>query len=117
LERYSGTLDTLKHISWISHFEILSGDGSVRTISEASAVKESLEIFSEADGFKTEFTKKIQRFKEDSILAYTGIPNFECPVCKSSQVDDDSKLPTLIPINVVGLFFLVLEWRRYKQVS
>jgi len=113
LERYSSTLDSLKHISWISHFEVISEDGTVRTISEDSAVKESLEMFSGAVNFKSELDDKIQHFKEENMISYTGIPNFACPVCGESQTEEDSITPTLIPINMVGMFFLVLEWRAH----
>ena len=110
LTSYATVMDLLKHDSWVDYFRIDNEDGQ-KIISNSTAIKESLEIFAGIEGFKDDFDVAVQMFKESIIVAWTGLPNFECPVCHSGQIQPGSPHPTLIPINMVGYFFITMVRR------
>lgn len=114
---YSMTMDVVKHANWIGYITVIDPDGSERSVSGDDDINKSLEIFNEIEGFTDKFVSLAQQYKENSIFAFTGLPNFECPVCHEGQVDPNNARPTLIPINMVGYFFTILEWRTLMRGS
>lgn len=111
LNSYAYTLDLLKYENWIDYFKVSDEDGIVKTITSPDAIRESLEVFSGIDKFKENFEKAVQIYKEEITLAFTGLPNFKCPNCGAGQVEPNSKHPTLIPVNMVGYFFIIMVRR------
>jgi hypothetical protein len=115
LNSYAKITDLVKHTCWVNYISIIEASGVRRTIVDEASIKETLEGFTSIDGFKEEFDKAAQKYKEASLIAWTGIPNFECPECHTGQTSPDSKHPSLIPINMAGYFFSTLVWRRQMR--
>lgn len=111
LNSYAVTLDLLKHLNWISYISVQEPNDSVRVINGSDEIRESLEILSNTKGFKSNLTTAAQQYKEDSTFALIGLPNYQCPECKTGQAAPDSKCPTLIPLNMTGYFFIIMGWR------
>lgn len=106
---YSLTLDLLKQSNWIDYFKVTDGEES-RVINNQKSINDNLEVFSEIEDFSETFNTAIQEYKEDITISLAGLPNYKCPSCGKGQTDPDSKYPTLIPINMIGYFFLIMEW-------
>lgn len=115
LNSYATVIDLVKHAGWIDYIAIKEPDLAEKVISEVAAIKDSLETFIMLEGVKETFEKAVQRYKEESIIAWTGIQNYECPVCKKGQTDPNSKTPSLIPINMLGYFFSTMALRRQTR--
>ena len=110
INRYAKSINLGKHLCWVDYIEF--NDGETRQITTGSTeIKEILNELILADGIEKEFEKALQDFKELSIVAATGVNNFECPVCHSGQTDPASKTPSLIPINMVGYFLSITVWK------
>ncbi len=111
INSYSVVTEIVKHLAWVDYILITEANGIKRRIIDNKSIKASLEVFMKTDNFKKDFETALQKFKEESLIAFTGIPNFACPVCGSGQVTN-SKTPSLIPINMIGYFFSTMEWRK-----
>jgi len=116
--QYTQMLELLKQSSWVSYIEIIDkGDANSRTvINDEKSIKRSLAVISNFDGGRTKFKDAVQMYKETANIAFTGLPNYTCPGCGNSQTDADAKHPTLIPINMVGYFFTIMEWRAITRM-
>lgn len=113
---YSLTLNLLKQVNWVDHLVVEAG-GIEQVINSEKEIKRMLEVFSEIEGFHEAFEKAVQTYKEDITVAMAGLPNFQCPTCNKGQVDKGAKYPTLIPMNMVGYFFIIMEWRSLVRFS
>ena len=100
-----------KHTPWVEYLVFDYKDGREVTIKDRNAIANSLESLNGKKDFKINFEKAMQEYKETSIMAWTGVQNFECPVCKAGQTDSLSVNPTLIPVNMVGYFFSIMALR------
>lgn len=121
LNQYGSTVGLLRQTSWIDFLRIIekSEDGNdiERLIVDPRTINNSLEVFGSIDGFEDQYNKAIQEFREDSLFVFTGIANFECPICHSGQTDPNSKYPSLIPINMSTYFFILTVWRTRTRLE
>jgi hypothetical protein len=108
---YKQVHDMVKHSHWVDYIIVKANNGHEITITDNKSIIDTLKTLDKQHGIKERLEKGVQYFKENSIIAMTGINNFECPVCKTSQTDKGSKYPTLIPFNVVSCFFSIMGWR------
>lgn len=111
LSSYAAVTELVKHSGWVKYFTLKEPNGREVTINDTATIKNYLKQYAMIDGFSESFNKALQAYKEDSIIAWTGIPNYECPECKCGQTDADSKTPTIIPINPVSYFFSTMVFR------
>ena len=116
--QYTRMMELLKQSSWVSHIEIIDkGDGNSKTIvNDEKSVKRALAVISNFDGGRSKFKTAVLQYKETANIAFTGLPNYTCPGCGNSQTDADSSRPTLIPLNMVGYFFTIMEWRALTRM-
>lgn len=112
---YSAITDIVKNLCWVDRIVSTNANGISRYIVGADDIRKQLENFIQIDGVKESFDKSMQKFKEMSIIAWTGIPNFACPLCGCGQTDPNSKVPSLIPLNMVGYFFSTMVSRLQKM--
>jgi hypothetical protein len=115
LNSYARTNELVKHLGWIEYILVTEEDGTIRTINDEKTIKEALENFIQLETFKEKFEEAARVFKENSIIAWTGFPNFKCPVCGSGQTNPESRNPSLIPINMTGYFFSIMAWRKQMR--
>lgn len=111
---YSVVTELVKHAAWIQYLittEKVNGEEIPKTISDKSSVTKILANLSRQDGISEKLEVSLLKFKENNISSFTGINNFECPVCHTGQTDPNSPTPSLIPINMVGYFFSIITWR------
>lgn len=117
LNQYAITLDLLKQVHWIDYISIVDQDNNVRTIEDANTINKTIEVFTELDGYNESYNSNLQVYKEYMAFALTGLPNFICPVCKNGQTEQGSKYPSLIPMNMVSYFFILMVWRNLIKYS
>lgn len=111
ISRYAEMSDLTKNMCWVDKIISVGRDGIPRSIYGEDDIRNTLEECTKADGVRATFDKAAQKFKEMSLVAWTGIPNFACPECKTSQVKPNSVTPALIPLNMVGYFFSTMAYR------
>lgn len=114
LDSMAGVTNLVKHASWIETLIIDEPDGVQRTISSEGNVISALESLVKLDKFTETTEKAIQGYKENTIVCWSGIPNFKCPVCGTSQIEPGSAT-SLIPINMAAYFFTTMEWRHQMR--
>ena len=114
LNLYMTTLSVFRYMSWI-HKVVMYDDDMEAVIDGRNGIKTTLEVFSGDTEKAIEFIKRIEEFKEDVSVAYTGLPNFKCPKCGKPQVPLDQPHHELIPVNMVGYFFTILQYRLQKK--
>lgn len=119
LSKFATTLDLQKHVNWINRFVVYeNADAEGIVIRGDTDTLDSLEVFNQLDSFTENLIAAVQVYKEQQTVAMTGLPNFKCPECLSGQADPKSKHPTLIPMNMVGYFFTIMEWKlRARQLA
>lgn len=86
------------------------------TVSDRETINQLLEAFSSDDELRTEITEQILKFKTETTLALVGIPEYQCPVCKTSQNPEpvSEKFTSVIPLDTINTFFTVLTYRISK---
>lgn len=110
------------------------------TISRANAYNSYIKSIKDSDGyvFKTDeeiekvldlisydndtydaILKEITKFTDNAVIAIIATPDFTCPKCKASQIDENDKNPDdpfkeFIPLNVLEYFFDLCELRKNK---
>lgn len=117
LTQYALTLDLLKQSNWIDYVETIDGEGMVRRINEEKTIANAMEVFSRLENFNQNFNESVQKFKEETKISLSGLPNFECPKCHSGQVPAGAKYPSLIPMNMTSYFFTLMEWRNLTRFA
>lgn len=98
-----------------SHFiDYIEEDFGV--VNDRDSINAVLELFSSDDDVRNELTEAILKFKSDTTLALVGIPSFDCPKCGTPQnnIPVSDKLVSVIPLDVMMLFFTLLTLRMTK---
>lgn len=92
---------------WVGKIEI---DGN--TIEEENTIMASLDVLSSNDEVRGVFLEEVVKFIEDTTLALIAVPKFTCPGCgKEGKGSEKKDFATLIPINVINVFFDLLTQR------
>jgi len=119
IDSYVRVTEALKHTHWIDSIYINETyedqEPVERVIKTEKAISKALESFVLIDGVVDKLATAVQKYKESMITTWTGVPNFECPKCKSGQTSEDSKTPSLIPLNMTAYFFTIMVWRHQMR--
>ena len=108
INKHSQILDGIKQLAWIDHIKIIDDNEEPLFITDEDTISRILaEYTSKISESKDLLEKGIQKYKEQSTVSIAGFPNFACPKCGSSQVKDPN-YPSLIPINVISYFFILM---------
>ena len=85
-------------------------------ISDRGTINEVLEVFSADDNHRTTITNKILEFKAKTTIGLIGIPDYKCPNCQHPQNNESvhEKLTSVIPLDVMNLFFTLITLRISK---
>lgn len=111
LNQYAITVKLLRQTNWIDYIRVVDSEKFVRKIIDPKTINSALEVFGQINEFDTAFHSAAQSFKEDSTFALTGLPNFKCPSCGDGQTAPNSKHPSIIPMNMISYFFILMVWR------
>ncbi len=86
------------------------------SINDRETINKTLTIFSSDDNIRVALSDKILEFKSNTTLALIGIPEYDCPVCHSTQNTTlvNNKLVSVIPLDVMQTFFTLLTLRISK---
>ena len=86
------------------------------SINDRETINKTLTIFSSDDNIRVALSDKILEFKSNTTLALIGIPEYDCPVCHSTQntTPVNNKLVSVIPLDVMQTFFTLLTLRISK---
>jgi len=85
-------------------------------INDRDTINSVLEIFSSDDEIRPTIENEIIKYKEKSIIALIGIPEYKCPNCGINQNTEivNEKFTKVIPLDVLNLFFTLITLRVAK---
>ncbi|EKD89702.1 MAG: hypothetical protein ACD_33C00004G0002 [uncultured bacterium] len=83
------------------------------TINDRETINSLLEALSADDDVRTDFLYNVNKFINDTTIGIIGIPEYDCPVCKTKQNTEpvNEKLVNVIPMDVINLFFQLITLR------
>jgi hypothetical protein len=91
-------------------------NGEIQT--EPNDINDMLEIISNDNKLKKEIKDKIIKYIDNSLIAIIGIPDYTCPVCKQSQVEDkESNFRSFIGLDVFMYFFTLMGSQYQKAIQ
>jgi hypothetical protein len=93
---------------WIDRIEMTVGDHLLE-VSDDEAIEEQLGIWSENDDFVNAIVEGIEKFMNESLVSFVGIPNYECPNCHDWLVTENGETRVVHPIDGVSTFFLMQQ--------
>lgn len=115
LNRYSKTLGMTKSLPWVDliSITITQGDDEPvhKVIDDRDDIRKSLEALASKQELTGSFLRAVISYQEDVTIALAGVPNYTCPSCGRDQAVEGAKEPLLVPVNMVGYFFTITEWR------
>lgn len=98
-----------------SHYvkEIKYGEMS---FDDEETINGMLDDMSADDILRKAFLDKVQTFIDSSVISLIALDTFKCPACGGEQrrIDVEGKFPSLIPIDVIRLFFTLLPQKTQK---
>lgn len=105
----SSILRKLSH--YIDYIEI-----EENIVNDRETINSVLEVFSSDDDIRPNIENEIIKYKEKSIIALIGIPEFKCPNCGSYQNTEivNENFTKVIPLDVLNLFFTLITLRIAK---
>ena len=78
------------------------------------AIDNSLEILTDTEDIREEIKSKIIDYIDKSLVAFVGMPEYTCPVCKEKQ--SSGNIPGFIAFDVFMYFFILLA-SRYQAIT
>lgn len=113
IQDYEYVLRFQKHAAWVKSIQY----GRVGDEEEVGLVEDPKTIFSimgelaQNEDIVVAANAAINKYREDTQLSFTGIPNYSCPSCGAAQVTGEDAKHSLIPMNMVQYFFTIMAWR------
>lgn len=110
-----GRLTALRQYGhWVKSIE--AGDDVVEDI---ETTEELLGMLSSNEELSEKFFEKVGNFIDESTVSLIAIPKYDCPACGGEQHGDvhDTRHPHLLPIDVVSVFFTLLDQLIYKALT
>ena len=107
-----------RHAAWVASIQFgdfNDMDSVPTTIEEESSLFTALETLASDDEINTHLIESIGEYKKTSQNSFNGIPNYKCPSCGTPQVEPSETKHSLIPINMVSYFFIIMVWRWARE--
>ena len=102
-----------------SHYveEIRLGAGVVYR--DRATVRKVLESLSAVPEIASRFEEEFMKWRRHVTVALVGIPEYECPSCHKLNIVElkDTDITKIIPIDVMGVFFLMLTTKYQMNMS
>lgn len=93
---------------WIDRIELTHGD-HLLLVEDEEAIEEQLSIWSENDDYVNAIVDGVEKFMNESLVSFVGIPNYECPSCGEWLVTENGEKRVIHPIDGVSTFFLMQQ--------
>lgn len=118
IAQYEYVLRFQKHAAWVSSIqwgEDLSESPSIAN--DPKTIFDLMEGLTSDSTMVKIATDAINRYREDTQVTFTGITNFKCPVCGESQVEGTQLKHGIIPMDMVGYFFMLMGYLSMRLTS
>lgn len=82
------------------------------SIEDKDSIRLVLDSLSAQDNIRNDFFTEVTKYINESTISVIGIPTYDCPKCGKVQEETESIYPkhtNIIPLDVVQLFFVLLE--------
>lgn len=112
LEEASEVFRLRRLASWIKCVEITTDDDETLTFNDEEHILEVLDMLSidlinsYSEKEDNDIESEIENFMFDASIYAVGFSDWECPVCKSGQIDSSVKQRRVIPFNLLNVFLL-----------
>jgi hypothetical protein len=113
IKDYEYILRFQKHAPWIKSIQYgldLESDDVV-VVTDIKTIFGLMEEIAQNEKLVNLATESVNEYKTDTQVSFTGIPNFKCPSCGTSQVTGEEAKHGLIPMDMVSYFFTIMAWR------
>jgi len=110
-----GRLTALRQYShWVNRIEV--GEDAIEDYETIEAL---LGTLSSDETISKNFFEAVGKYIDDSTISVIALPKYTCPVCGGEQKADvhENKHPHLLPIDVVRVFFTLLDQRIFKALT
>lgn len=108
-----GRLTALRQYShWISRVEM--GDDSVE---DRETIEALMGTFSSEDSVSTPIFEEVGKYIDRSTISLIGLPKYNCPECGGKVGDHDETHRHILPLDMVTIFFTLLDQRIYKALT
>lgn len=113
IKDYEFILRFQKHTAWIKSIQYSTGeaDAEATIIEDAKTIFSLMGTLAQSEALVKTITKDIDKYREDTQVSFTGIPNYVCPSCGTPQVEGEEAKHSLIPMDMVTYFFTLMAWR------
>lgn len=118
IRQYQRVLRVQRYAAWVSsiqfgNFDDMDSDPT--TIDEENSLFSALETLASDDEISKHLIDAVGNYKKASQNSFNGIPNYKCPSCGTPQVEPSETKHSLIPINMVSYFFIIMVWRWARE--
>jgi hypothetical protein len=96
---------------WIS--SIILGDNNI--IESKEDVENILGHLSADDNFRNGVMEKIKEYISTTVVSLVGIPTYDCPACGKEQKSPLPKHTSVIPLDVIQVFFTLLMQKNQRM--
>lgn len=111
IEQQAAVTRVRKYSHWVKHIVLSESDDNVVTVDDRETIESICEQLSSDDDLVDAFVKATLGFINDSVVAFTAIPNYACPSCGKWHLTEGSAGKHLLPIDAVGVFFLMQQFK------
>ncbi len=111
LEQYIKTTLLKQYCHFVTEIEI-----DENTVTDRETINSVLEMLSSDDATRTQVLTEINKYISQTTVAVIGIPEYECPSCKTNQNTSpvNDKLVNVIALDSMNLFFSLITLRITK---
>lgn len=110
-----GRLTALRQYShWVEQIDVEED-----SVVDAETIEALLANLSSQEELSNLFFEKVGQYIDESVISLIAIPKYDCPACGGEQTGDVhiNRHPHLLPIDVVSVFFLLLDQHIYKALT
>ena len=110
-----GRLTALRQYShWVYRIEV--GEDAIE---DQETIESLLGTLSSDETISKTFFEAVGKFIDNSTLSVIALPKYDCPACGGEQHGDvhDDRHPHLLPLDVVRIFFTLLDQRIFKALT
>lgn len=117
INNYGQSSSMRQYTQWIEKVDFGdSGDETNPNITDAETIEKLLNVLSSDDGLREEFFKKVVDFINQATVSVVGIPTYDCPSCGKSSKNVSETFKSIIPIDIIQVFFALLT-RKLSRIS
>ncbi|WP_257292784.1 hypothetical protein [Endozoicomonas sp. ONNA1] len=113
-----GRATTLRqYAAWIDKLYIDEGEGNFSIVEDRETIDLACDRFSAQKDICDLIFKEIGKFIDLATFSIIGIPTYNCPACEKPQTDQESKYPTIIPLDIEETFFTLVRLKVIEIIN